>query len=118
MNGGWRTRGTASCASPVRRGSRRGPQEARRPPWIAHDWRALGPVQPVAQYDVWGPRWTGRVGWAARALNPSWVDLVERATPRQRSVFGFPGPGDPYWDDQTLDDTQARYPRADLTPYR
>jgi hypothetical protein len=33
-------------------------------------------------------------------------------------VFGFPAPGDPYWDEQTLADTQVRYPKADLTPYR
>jgi hypothetical protein len=44
--------------------------------------------------------------------------MIERATPRERSVFGFPSPGDPYWDEQTLADTQARYPQADLTPYR
>ena len=72
----------------------------------------------LAHYDVWGPRWTGRVAWAEPALNPGWGELIERATPRERSVFGFPAPGDPYWDEQTLADTQARYPRADLTPYR
>lgn len=72
----------------------------------------------LAQYDVWGPRWTGRVGWATHALGPDWCELIERATPRERSVFGFPAPGDPYWDEQTLADTQARYPHADLTPYR
>jgi hypothetical protein len=71
----------------------------------------------LADYDVWGPRWTGRVGWPERALSPEWGELIERATPRERSVFGFPPPGDPYWDEQTLADTQARYPRADLTPY-
>jgi hypothetical protein len=71
----------------------------------------------LANYDVWGPRWTGRTGWATRSLSPEWGELVERATPRERSVFGFPAPGDPYWDEQTLADTQARYPRADLTPY-
>jgi hypothetical protein len=72
----------------------------------------------LADYDVWGPRWTGRVGWPANSLSPEWGELIERATPRERSVFGFPDPGDPYWDEQTLADTQARYPRADLTPYR
>lgn len=72
----------------------------------------------LANYDTWGPRWTGRVGWAGRALSPEWGELIERATPRERTVFGFPAPGDPYWDEQTLADTQARYPRADLTPYR
>jgi Phytanoyl-CoA dioxygenase (PhyH) len=71
-----------------------------------------------AHYDVWGRRWTGRSAWPAKALGPDWCELIERATPRERSVFGFPAPGDPYWDEQTLADTQARYPRADLTPYR
>lgn len=71
-----------------------------------------------AHYDVWGPRWTGRTAWAAQALDSGWVELMERATPRERSVFGFPPPGDPYWDEQTWADTQARYPNADLTPYR
>jgi hypothetical protein len=72
----------------------------------------------LAHYDRWGPRWTGRIGWAERALEPNWSETIERATPRERSVFGFPAPGDPYWDEQTLADTQARYPGADLTPYR
>ena len=72
----------------------------------------------LADYDAWGPRWTGRVSWADRATSREWFELVERASPRERSVFGFPDPGDSYWDEQTLADTQARYPRADLTPYR
>jgi hypothetical protein len=72
----------------------------------------------LADYDVWGPRWTGRVGWAAQSLEAHWGEIIERATPRERSVFGFPAPGDPYWDEQTLADTQARYPGTDLTPYR
>ena len=72
----------------------------------------------LADYDVWGPRWTGRVCWAERATQAEWFDIVERATPRERAVFGWPLPGDSYWDAQTLEDTQARYPRADLTPYR
>jgi hypothetical protein len=71
-----------------------------------------------AHYDVWGPRWTGRFAWAEHALSPDFGELIERATPRERSVFGFPAPGDAYWDEQTLADTQARYPRADMTPYR
>ena len=72
----------------------------------------------LTDYDVWGPRWTGKVAWAARATQPDWFEIVERASPRERSVFGWPAPGDPYWDEQTLADTQARYPRANLTPYR
>jgi hypothetical protein len=72
----------------------------------------------LAHYDVWGPRWTGRAAWPTHSLGADWCEIIERATPRERSVFGFPAPGDPYWDEQTLADTQARYPRADLTPYR
>ena len=72
----------------------------------------------LAHYDVWGPRWTGRVAWPTHSLSADWGEIIERATPRERAVFGFPAPGDPYWDEQTLADTQARYPRADLTPYR
>ncbi|HKE75762.1 MAG TPA: phytanoyl-CoA dioxygenase family protein [Acidimicrobiales bacterium] len=72
----------------------------------------------LANYDVWAPRWTGRVAWAQHATHPEWLDLIERASPRERSLFGFPAPGDPYWDEQTLADTQMRYPGADLTPYR
>lgn len=72
----------------------------------------------LADYEVWGPRWTGKVAWADRSLSPAWTELIERASPRERAVFGFPSPGDAYWDEQTLADTQARYPRADLTPYR
>lgn len=72
----------------------------------------------LANYDLWAPRWAGRVAWAARATSPHWFEIIERTTPRERSLFGFPAPGDPYWDEQTLADTQLRYPRADLTPYR
>jgi Phytanoyl-CoA dioxygenase (PhyH) len=46
-----------------------------------------------AHYDVWAPRWTGRIAWPARALGPDWCELIERATPRERSVFGFAVPG-------------------------
>ena len=72
----------------------------------------------LADYEVWGSRWTGKMAWPDHALNRDWIEMIERATPRERLLFGFPAPGDPYWDDQTLADTQARYPRADLTPYR
>ncbi len=71
----------------------------------------------LTDYDVWGTRWTGKVAWPDRATNEHWFEIIERASPRERSVFGFPAPGDPYWDEQTLADTQTRYPRADLTAY-
>jgi hypothetical protein len=37
---------------------------------------------------------------------------------RERDLFGFPRPGDGYWNEQTLADVAARYPGMDMTPYR
>lgn len=71
----------------------------------------------LADYEVWGPRWTGRMAWPDRSLNAHWTEMIERATPRERELFGFPAIGDPYWNDQTLADVQCRYPRMDMTPY-
>ena len=71
----------------------------------------------LASYEVWGSRWTGRIGWPVESLGPQWTELMERATPRERELFGFPAIGDPYWDDQTLTDVQCRYPNMDMTPY-
>jgi hypothetical protein len=39
------------------------------------------------------------------------------ATPEQRSMVGFPPPGDTYWDAETLGAVQRRYPQMDMTPY-
>ena len=71
----------------------------------------------LTAYEVWGPRWTGRKGWHNGSLSPHWTGLIERATPRERELFGFPAIGDPYWNDQTLTDVQCRYPKMDMTPY-
>ncbi|MDB5450661.1 MAG: hypothetical protein JWQ52_1789, partial [Phenylobacterium sp.] len=38
-------------------------------------------------------------------------------TPRQRDLFGWPPPGDSYWNAQTLADVGVRYPGIDLAPY-
>jgi hypothetical protein len=43
--------------------------------------------------------------------------LIEDATPRQREMLGFPAPGHPYWNDETLRGVAARYPKIDMTPY-
>jgi hypothetical protein len=71
----------------------------------------------LADYEVWGPRWTGRMGWPMHSLSPHWTEMMERATPRERELFGFPAIDDPYWNDQTLTDVQFRYPRMDMTRY-
>ena len=43
--------------------------------------------------------------------------MMERATPAERCLFGFPAPGDPYWNAQTVADVSTRYPRMDMAPY-
>ena len=59
---------------------------------------------------------------AQAAVQAAWSEskppgMMERATPRERELFGFPAIGDPYWNEQTLTDVQCRYPRMDMTPY-
>lgn len=72
----------------------------------------------LADYQVWGQRWAGKMAWPNHALSPHWIEMIEKATPRQRELFGFPPPGDSYWSDQTLTDVHARYPAMDMGPYR
>ncbi len=64
-----------------------------------------------------GWAWTGKMAWPNHSLSPDWVDAMVRMTPRQRSLFGFPAPGDEYWDTQTRRDVSLRYPGMDMTPY-
>lgn len=49
---------------------------------------------------------------------PEMQHFIRRATPRQREVLGFPPPGHPYWNKQTLEAVAARYPGMDMAPYR
>jgi ectoine hydroxylase-related dioxygenase (phytanoyl-CoA dioxygenase family) len=49
---------------------------------------------------------------------PEMKRFIERATPRQREVLGFPPPGDSYWTGETLEAVQARYPELDMEPYK
>lgn len=62
--------------------------------------------------------WGQRVGWADRSHSEAWRAFVERASTDQRSLFGFPAPGHPFWNDQTLDDLEQRYPGIDTARYR
>jgi hypothetical protein len=71
----------------------------------------------LADYDVWGTRWTGKAAWPNQALTSRWREMMERATPAERCLFGFPAPDDPYWNEQTVADVAIRYPQMDMTPY-
>jgi hypothetical protein len=50
--------------------------------------------------------------------NPDLTRFIERTTPRQREVLGFPPPGHPYWNEETLGALELRYPKMDMAPYR
>jgi hypothetical protein len=65
-----------------------------------------------------GVQWGHRVGWATTSFSDEWVDFVDRATPRQLELLGFPPPGHPFWTDETLAGMALRYPGRDFTPWR
>ncbi len=71
----------------------------------------------LADFAPKGLPWVGKMAWASQALSPAWTQLMERASVRERALFDFPPPGHEYWNDQTLADTQARYPKMDMAPY-
>jgi hypothetical protein len=56
--------------------------------------------------------------WSQQGEKPEMQHFIERASPRQREVLGFPPPGHAYWNDQTLADVAMRYPKMDMTPYK
>jgi hypothetical protein len=62
--------------------------------------------------------WGQRMSWVTRSHEPAWYRFMDRATPRQLALFGFPPPGHPYWTEATLVGTAQRYPGLDITPWR
>ena len=71
----------------------------------------------LADYSARGNPWMGMMSWPRYANLPAWRKMMQRASVRERDLFGFPSPGDEYWNEQTLADVQARYPRMDMSPY-
>ncbi len=65
-----------------------------------------------------GMPWMGHHSWPARARDPNWPRFVATASPRELSLFGFPEPGDPYWNADTIAGVALRYPGLDVEPYR
>ena len=71
----------------------------------------------LADYQARGTTWGGKMSWPKQAPH-RWAKLMPQCTVRERDLFGFPRPGDAYWNDQALADVAARYPGMDMTPYR
>jgi ectoine hydroxylase-related dioxygenase (phytanoyl-CoA dioxygenase family) len=72
----------------------------------------------LADYQARGTTWAGKIAWPRQAPQRGWTKAMARASVRERDLFGFPRPGDEYWNDQTIEDVGARYPGMDMTPYR
>ena len=72
----------------------------------------------LADYQVRGHPWAGKMSWPGRALHDGWHEVLVNATPRERELFGFPPPGHSYWTDATIVGVEARWPGIDLSTYR
>ena len=87
-------------------------------PWVRHDGRGPLPLLPARRLSGSGHD-VGREDGMAQAASPErWARFIPQCSVRQRDLFGFPRPGDPYWSEETLDGVAARYPGIDLGPYR
>ena len=71
----------------------------------------------LADFQVRGTTWGGKMAWPKQSPE-RWAKFIPQCSVRERDLFGWPRPGDDYWNDQTLADVAARYPGIDMTPYR
>jgi len=71
----------------------------------------------LVDFQVRRTTWGGKMAWPKQAPQ-RWAKLMPHCTVRERDLFGFPRPGDDYWNEQTLTDVSLRYPGMDMTPYR
>jgi hypothetical protein len=71
----------------------------------------------LVDFQVRGMTWGGKMAWPKQSPE-RWAKFIPQCTVRQRDLFGFPRPGDPYWTDETLTGVAERYPGIDLAPYR
>ncbi len=62
--------------------------------------------------------WGGWRSYVREANNEGFPELVTRLSVDQRTMIGFPPPGDPYWSPQSVEAVQQRYPEIDMQPYR
>jgi len=70
----------------------------------------------LVDFQARGTTWGGKMAWPKDRPN-RWAKFLPECSVRQRDLFGFPRPRDPYWNEQTLEDVAARYGGMDMTPY-
>lgn len=71
----------------------------------------------LADYQIRGTTWGGKMSWPKQSPQ-RWAKLIPQCSIRERDLFGFPRPGHPYWNEQSLRDTALRYPGMNVEPYR
>ena len=59
----------------------------------------------------------GFTAWPYHQQKP-WRIIFENASPEQLNCFGVPMPGDPFWDQNTLQLANLRYPGWDMSEYK
>jgi ectoine hydroxylase-related dioxygenase (phytanoyl-CoA dioxygenase family) len=65
-----------------------------------------------------GDVWTDRLGANVKfGIGDAWNRFVEKASPRQLQMVGFPPAGHRYWTKATWAAMCERYPAADLSPF-
>jgi hypothetical protein len=69
-------------------------------------------------YKPAGAEWGGYQAWPFKGFSMAWHNFVQGASVRQLTAVGFPKPGHPYWNEQTLAGVQARYPGLDMGPWK
>lgn len=70
-----------------------------------------------ASYRTISDIWFDRLGLSDR-LGQDWYRFVQRATPRQLELAGFPPRGHRYWTSATWSEVSRRYPSVDLSAFR
>jgi hypothetical protein len=70
----------------------------------------------LADYQVRGTTWGGKMAWPKQSPE-RWAKFIPQCSVRERDLFGFPRPGDPYWSEETLAGVALRYPGFDTQPY-
>jgi hypothetical protein len=68
-------------------------------------------------YKPTGTDWLGSQVWPGKAEDMAWHRFMQHTNVRELTVLGFPQPGDPYWNEETLRGVAARYPFLDMTPW-
>jgi hypothetical protein len=71
----------------------------------------------LADFQPRGTTWGGKMSWPKQSPQ-RWAKLLPQCSVRERDLFGFPRPGDQYWNEQSLADVALRYPGMDMEPYR